>query len=323
MRTLPLTLRQLQYVVAVADARSFRRAAERCHVSQPSLSAQVAELEGALGVRLFERDRRRVLLTAAGEELVGRARRVLLEAEDLTEAAKRHVDPLAGTLRLGVIPTLGPYLLPTIDPALREAFPRLVLLWTEDKTAVLVQRLERGDLDAAFLALEADLGDLEYEMVGRDTFVLATAKGHRLAHGSRPVRVEELRDEPVLLLDEGHCFRNQALELCSKGGAQELGFRATSLATLAQMTAAGSGITLLPELAVEVENRRGQLAIRPFSKPSPQRTVVLAWRRRSALADSLRAVAARARAAYELEVAAAGRGGGRARRQSSPRRKPR
>jgi LysR family hydrogen peroxide-inducible transcriptional activator len=319
MRTLPLTLRQLQYVVAVADAKSFRRAAERCHVSQPSLSAQVAELEGALGVRLFERDRRRVLLTPAGEELVGRARRVLLEAEDLTEVAKRHVDPLAGTLRVGVIPTIGPYLLPAIDPALRKAFPRLALLWTEDKTPVLVQRLERGELDAAFLALEADLGDLEHEVVGRDPFVLATAKDHRLAQGSRPVRVDDLRDEHVLLLDEGHCFRNQALDLCAKAGIEEMGFRATSLATLAQMTAAGSGITLLPELAVEVENRRGQLAIRPFGKPIPQRTIVLAWRRRSALAESLRAIAAQARTAFEVEIASQHRSDGAARRAPSAR----
>jgi LysR family hydrogen peroxide-inducible transcriptional activator len=237
---------------------------------------------------------------------------VLLEAEDLSEAARRHVDPLAGTLRLGIIPTIGPYLLPEIDPALRGAFPRLTLLWTEDKTSVLVQRIECGELDAAFLALEADLGDLEHEVVGRDPFVLATAKDHRLAHGSRPVRVDDLSDEHVLLLDEGHCFRDQALDLCSKAGAEEMGFRATSLATLAQMTAAGSGVTLLPELAVEVENRRGQLAIRPFSKPVPHRTIVLAWRRRSALADSLHAVAGRARAAFEGESAAQRRSAGRA-----------
>src|SRR5512138_90938 len=147
----PGTLRQLQYVLAVAEARSFRRAAEACRVSQPSLSAQVAEAERALGVRLFERDRRRVLVTAAGEALVARARRVLLEADDLVEAARRGADPLAGTLRVGVIPTVGPYLLPRAAPALRKALPALQILWEEDRTPALVRRVAAGELDGALL----------------------------------------------------------------------------------------------------------------------------------------------------------------------------
>jgi len=301
----PLTVRQLQYVVAVAETRSFRRAAESCFVSQPSLSAQIAELEGALNVKLFERDRRGVLLTAAGAELVERARRVLVDLEDLLEAARHHVDPLAGTLRVGVIPTIGPYLLPDIDPALRKAYARLRLLWTEEKTEVLVQRIEHGELDAAFLALEADLGDLEHEVIGLDPFVLAVPEAHELARARRPFRLRELRHERVLLLDEGHCFRKQALELCSAAGVEELGFRATSLATLAQMVAGGSGITLLPKIAVELENRRGLLAIRPFAKPVPHRTIGLAWRRRSPLAGSLRAIAATARSAFDAASALA------------------
>jgi LysR family transcriptional regulator, hydrogen peroxide-inducible genes activator len=295
----PFTLRQLQYVVAVAEAKSFRGAAERCFVSQPSLSSQIAEVEGALGVRLFERDRRRVLLTPAGEEIVARARRVLLAADDVGDAAKRHVDPLAGTLRIGVIPTMGPYLLPEIDPALRQAFPRLNLVWTEDKTEVLVGRVQHGVLEAALLALEADLGGLEHEVVGHDPFVLALPMGHPLAKSQKPLPVRDLDHEAVLLLDEGHCLRDQALELCSTAGAEELGFRATSLGTLAQMVAGGSAITLLPETALEVENRRGLLAIRPFAAPVPSRTVVLAWRRGSALTESLRHIAREARKAYE------------------------
>ena len=294
---LPISLRQLQYAVAVADARSFRGAAAACHVSQPSLSAQVAELERGLGVRLFERSRRGVLVTPAGEAVVARARRVLLEAEGLLEAARAQADPLAGTLRIGVIPTLGPYLLPEVDPALRAAFPRLTLVWVEDKTEVLVARVERGELDAALLALEADLGSLEHEPIGRDRFVLATAREHPLGRARRPAALAELRGEPVLLLDEGHCLRDQALELCRTAGADELGFRATSLSTLAQMAAAGEGVTLLPEIAVEVENRRGQLAIRRFRPPVPHRTIGLAWRRGSGLRDALRALAATARAA--------------------------
>src|ERR671925_1279283 len=165
MKSFNFTLRQLQYVVAVAEMLSFRRAAERCNVSQPSLSAQVAELETALGFSLFERDRRGVLVTAAGQEIISRARRVLVEADDFVETANRFLDPLAGTLRIGVIPTIGPYLLPRVVPALRKAYPRMMLIWIEDKTEVLVRRVAHGDLDAALLALESDLGDLEHDVV--------------------------------------------------------------------------------------------------------------------------------------------------------------
>src|SRR5215470_9943237 len=162
MKSYNFTLRQLQYIVAVADMMSFRRAAERCNVSQPSLSAQVAEMEAALGVPLFERDRRGVLVTAAGLELITRARRVLVEADDLTESANRFVDPLAGTLRIGVIPTIAPYLLPHVVPALRKAYPQLTFIWIEDKTETLVRSVNHGLLDSALLALEANIGDLEH-----------------------------------------------------------------------------------------------------------------------------------------------------------------
>src|ERR1051326_1860543 len=165
IRTYNFTLRQLQYVVAVAEMMSFRRAAERCNVSQPSLSAQVADIEAALGVPLFERDRRGVLVTSAGQELVARARRVLVEADDFVEAANRFVDPLAGTLRIGVIPTIGPYLLPRVVPALRKAYSRLTIVWIEDKTETLVRSVSQGNLDAALLALEANVGDLEYQEI--------------------------------------------------------------------------------------------------------------------------------------------------------------
>ena len=293
----PVTLRQLQYVVAVADAKSFRRAAERCHVSQPSLSAQIAEVEKSLDVQLFERSRRRVLVTQAGEIVIEAARRVLFEVEALLEAS-RHIDPLAGTLEIGVIPTIAPYLLPDLDPGLRAAFPGLTLAWREDKTETLVRLANRGELDAVLLALEADLDDLEHAVVGDDPFILATAPTHSLAREKSPVHMKDLRGEDVLLLDEGHCFREQALDLCSRAGAHEMGFRATSLPTLSQMVAAGTGVTLLPELAVDVENRRGLLALRPFADPAPKRTIVLAWRRGSALADALRRLAREAAAIY-------------------------
>lgn len=294
----PFSLRQLQYAVAVADTLSFRKAAELCHVSQPSLSAQLAQLEQALGVRLFERDRRRVLVTTPGRDIVDRARVVLREAGDLVDLARRVGDPLAGTLRIGVIPTISPYLVPRLRPALRRAYPRLTLLWVEDRTAVLVNKLDAGELDAALLALEADIGDLEKESLGYDPFVLATPAGHPLGAKDSPARPMDLREQSVLLLDDGHCFRDQALSFCNSAKAQELEFRATSLPTLAQMVADGVGITLLPALAVPTEAKRARLSVRPFARPGPGRTVALAWRRRSPLGPALRQLAATARAAY-------------------------
>jgi LysR family hydrogen peroxide-inducible transcriptional activator len=299
MKTYNFTLRQMQYVVAVADTLSFRRAAERCNVSQPSLSAQVAEMESALGVSLFERDRRGVLVTAAGQEILARARRVLVETDDFVEAAKRFVDPLAGTLRIGVIPTIAPYLLPRVVPVLSKAYPRLMLVWIEDRTDVLVRAVNHGDLDAALLALEANLGDLEHQAVTLDPFVLATPRGYPLGRSSTPVTRNQLRGERILLLDDGHCFRDQVLEYCSSSKVEELGFRATSLSTLAQMVSSGAGITLLPSIAVPMETNRSQLSIRPFSRPAPFRTLVLGWRRRSALADTLRQIAETLREAVE------------------------
>jgi LysR family hydrogen peroxide-inducible transcriptional activator len=290
MKTYNFTLRQIQYIVAVAEMLSFRRAAELCNVSQPSLSAQIAEVEAALGVPLFERDRRGVLVTPAGREIIGRARRVLVDADDLVDAANRFVDPLAGTLRIGLIPTIGPYLLPRVVPALRKTYPRLMLVWIEDKTEVLVRAVSHGDLDAALLALEADVGDLEYDTITVDPFMLATPRGHKLSRGAASVTRNQLRGERILLLDDGHCFRDQVLEYCSSSNIEELGFRATSLPTLAQMVSSGAGITLLPSIALPTETNRCPLSIRTFSRPEPFRTIVLGWRRRSALADTLRKI---------------------------------
>ncbi len=288
---LPVTLRQLQYVVAVAETASFRGAAARCAVSQPSLSAQVAEAESALGVRLFERDSRGVLVTAAGQEIVERARRILTEADDLTVAARRYVDPLAGTLRIGIIPTLAPYLLPLAAPALHEAFPRLTVIWLEDKTPALADSLASGALDGALLAHEAPIGDLEHEELARDPFVLATPAEHPLGRAKGRIRTSSLGEQRVLLLDEGHCFREQALAVCASANASEPEFRATSLPTLVQMVAAGLGVTLLPQIAVETETRRADVSIRAFAPPVPYRTLALAWRKRSPLAEAHRAIA--------------------------------
>jgi LysR family hydrogen peroxide-inducible transcriptional activator len=301
LRPHPFTLRQLQYAVAVADTLSFHRAAARCHVSQPSLSAQLAQLEGALGVRLFERDRRRVLPTAAGAQLVDRARSLLVDTDDLVAEARRVCDPLSGTLRIGVIPTISPYLLPHLTPALRDAYPKLTTLWVEDKTEVLVARLGSGELDAALLALEADIGPLDREVIARDPFVLATPSDHPLGAPRGPAAPAELGDTSVLLLDDGHCFRDQALSFCEKANAREKEFRATSLPTLAHMVAAGAGVTLLPVLAVEAEARPAGLRVRRFADPAPHRTIALVWRPRSPLAAALRKLAAAMRRADPAE----------------------
>jgi LysR family hydrogen peroxide-inducible transcriptional activator len=288
----PFTLRQLQYAAAVADLRSFRRAAERCHVSQPSLSAQVIQLEEQLGTRLFERGSRRVLVTAAGEAILGRLRRLLLEADDLVDAARQLGDPLSGTLRLGVIPTVSPYLLPLLVPALRERHPGLAIVWVEEKTPVLAASLQEGALDAALLALEAPVGEVDREVICVDPFVLAAQPGHPLVRVPGPATAQELRGAGFLLLDDGHCFRDQALAVCTAARGHELDFRATSLSTLSQMVAAGAGVTLLPRLALPVENRHSELAIRRLASPEPHRTLALVWRPRSPLAPALRKLAA-------------------------------
>lgn len=291
LRPHPFTLRQLQYVIAVADALSFRKAALRCRVSQPALSAQVAAAEDALGLVIFERTRRRVMLTPAGERLVAQARAVLRETDDLVGLAEQTRDPLAGTLRLGVIPTLSPYLLPAVTPALRLAFPRLSSVWVEGHTETLVARLGEGELDAAVLALEADLGALDHAVIARDEFVLATPRAHPLGRSLLPAEPGELQGSDVLLLDDGHCFRDQALAVCSGAGAHELGFRATSLSTLVQMVAAGLGVTLLPRCSLPIEASRAALSVRPFASPAPYRTVALVWRPGAPLAPAYRKLA--------------------------------
>jgi len=294
----PFTLRQLQYAVAVAETLSFRKAAERCAVSQPALSSQLAQLEDALGVKLFERGAKRVLVTAPGAELLERCRRILVEADDLYGAAQQLAEPLSGNLRLGVIPTIAPYLLPVAAPLLRKRFPRLRLAWREDKTADLMSALRAGALEGAVVALEAELGEVEQLVLAKDPFVLAAPRGHPLSEGPGPLPLSALAKEDVLLLDEGHCFRAQALAFCNRARAHELEFRATSLGTLAQMVAGGAGVTLLPELSVPTESKRASVVIRSLAAPVPSRTLALVWRKRSPLAASLRALGAVLREAY-------------------------
>lgn len=300
-----LTFRQLEYAVALADTLGFHRAAEKANVSQPALSAQIQAAESVLGVRLFERDHRRVLLTPAGEEVVARARRILLEAEDLLGAARRWRDPFQGRWRLGVIPTVAPYLLPEVLPAIAQAHPDLRLLLREERTPVLLRDLEAGRVEAAILAEGADLGDLERAKLAEDPFLLATPAGHPLAKKSK-VALEDLQGADLLLLEDGHCLRGQALAFCGDAGLREVDFRASSLPTLVQMVATGTGVTLLPQLCADTERARADVALRAFTAPAPSRTLVLAWRRGSPLAEALKAFAKTLRRAWPLRSSGKG-----------------
>jgi LysR family hydrogen peroxide-inducible transcriptional activator len=290
------SVRQLECIVAVADARHFGRAAEACFITQPALSAQVRQLEELLEVRLFERDRRGVITTTAGKEIVARARRILVDLDELVEAARSARAPLSGTLRLGVIPTVAPYLLPRVLPRVRRRHRELHLRLREDQTGELVAELEAGRLDLLLLALEADLGDARTLPLFRDEFVVVMPRSHPLAR-RKTLRESDLEGASVLLLDDGHCLRDQALAVCGSQRTTELAdLRATSLNTLTQMLVETDALTLLPEMAVAVETRgRRDLVVRPFRAPRPYRTIGLAWRRTSArgeefeqLAESLR-----------------------------------
>lgn len=298
MKPHPCTLRQLQYAVAIAESLSFRLAAERCGVSQPSLSEQVTQMEAVLGVRLFERDKRKVLVTVEGREIIERARLILRATEDLVKLARHCRDPLAGKLSIGVLPTIAPYLLPRLTPVLRQAFPDLLIRWVEEKTAVVMRKLEAGELDAALLALEADIGDVERDIIAEDPFVLVAPLGHPLAASAAAVRLPELRGTSVFVLQDEHCFGQQAAEFCSGKDADIDAFRATSLTTLVQMVAEGAGVTLLPTLALPHEVADVQVGVRSFAEGGPCRTIALVWRRQYPFDSALRRVAAMIRQAY-------------------------
>jgi len=287
----PVTLRQLQYALAVAEFGSFRKAAEACAVAQPSLSTQIAQLESALGVTLFERLPRGVVVTEAGRAVLDRAQRTLLAADDLVAGAAAVRDPEAAMFHIGVIPTVAPYLLPDIAPALRARFPRARFFWTEEKTRAMVARIESGTLDAGLVAVDSELGDLDYVELGKDPFFLAVPPNHKLARTESPARLEHLEGETVLVLEDGHCFGDQALEVCRRAGADAASLRATSLSTLAQMVATGTGITLLPRIAISLENRARSLVTRPFGGRGPSRTLALAWRKTTPYEAPLKSIA--------------------------------
>jgi len=289
-----MNLRDLRYLVALAEHRHFGRAAEASFVSQPTLSMQIKKLEEELGVELIERNPRHLLLTAAGERVVERARVVLREADQIREIARRSQNPESGSLRIGLFPTLGPYLLPHVIPPAHLRFPELEMLLVEEKTEDVLRDLRDGQLDVGVLALPVHDDALHMEPLFDEPFVLAVPANHPLAKHPGPIPLSAIEGENLLLLEDGHCLRDQALEVCQLAGASERsGFRATSLETLRQMVAANVGATLLPTLAVKPPVARSDdIHLLHFSGPRPSRSIAMAWRRSSAMAGFLMRLAA-------------------------------
>lgn len=275
-----MNLRDLQYIVAVAELKNFSQAALQCHVSQPTLSSQIKKMEELLGVALFERTNKKVMLTPSGEDIIRVARRILQEVDTIHAIAESSQDPLAGTFRIGAFPTLATYIFPQLMPKAKAACPNLKLILREDKTADLLEQLKAGDIDAALIALPVEVDGLTSETLFEDEFLLAVADDHPLAAASK-VDLRVLQDHKLLLLDEGHCLRDQALDIChSTGASEEEDVRATGLETLRQMVKAGVGITLMPRIAIQA-NESGIRYI-PFREPAPKRTIGLVWRKSSA-----------------------------------------
>jgi LysR family hydrogen peroxide-inducible transcriptional activator len=286
-----LNLKDLKYLVALADTGHFGKAAERTYVSQPTLSAQLKKLEEYLGVKLVERQPKNVQLTEVGRQIVVRARRMLDEGDEIIALARSNTDPFAGKLKMALIPTIGPYLLPRVMQKIRKTLPHLGLMLYEYQTEPLLKRLRDGEIDLGIIALPALQEGVESRPLYEEAFTVALPNHHPLADKST-IKVADLKGQTLLLLEDGHCLRDQALEVCSRVDVREAeDFRATSLETLRQMVVAGLGLTLLPELAVESPfgSQRG-LTIRQFGKPVPTRTVGAVWRKSSTRAAAIGAI---------------------------------
>ena len=285
------TLRQLQFLLALAEHGSFSRAADEACVTQPTLSAGIKELETILGAVLVERGARGATLTPAGETAVERARTVLTEAEDLVHATRAAGEPLSGPFRLGVIPTIAPFLLPKVLPALRQNYPSLELFLREDLTNRLVDALKERRLDAALIALPYDMAVLDAYPIAEDEFLFAASPDHPLISAPK-METQEVAEEPLLLLEDGHCLRDHALSVCGAGGHSRSDFAATSLHTLVQMVKSGLGTTLLPRLAIDaglVDHM--DLAVRAFDPPVMGREIGMVWRKGSARGEEAKSLA--------------------------------
>ena len=278
-----MNIRDLRYVVAVAELQHFGQAAEHCHVSQPTLSGQIKKLEELLGIQLFERTNRRVVPTDACNDILISARRILREVENITDIADSSHDPLAGKFRLGAFPTLAAYVFPELVQKVKAAMPDLRLILIEEKTDQLIDKLKCGEIDAALLALPVEDDFLLSQTLFEDEFFLAVPPHHEFASLST-VHQDMLSSHCLLLLEEGHCLRDQALEVCKLHNiGEEQDFRATSMETLREMVKAGTGITFIPKIAIH----EGEVGIHyiPFEAPIPTRTIGLVWRKTTARAQ--------------------------------------
>lgn len=283
-----MNLRSLEYFVAVAKELHFNRAADKCGVSQPALSIQLKKLEDDLGVKLFERNNKRIIITMAGEEILSRTQRVLQEVNEIKFIARNLNDPYGGELKLGAFPTLSPFLFPRIIPDLRDNYPQMKFYLYEEKTADLLKMLDEGSIDAAFIALPHEDNLLESDFIFKEDFVVAAPISHPICEKAK-ASVSNVQEESLLLLAEGHCLRDQALEFCSQNSISEyFDFKASSLETLRQMVAAGVGMTLIPECAVQESK---DIKYLPFSGKVPNRKIALFWRKTSIRADVLREIA--------------------------------
>lgn len=284
-----MNIRDLRYIVAVAELRSFSAAAKYCHISQPTLSAQIKKVEQYLGVVLFERTSRKMLLTDVGVAVSTAAKRALQEIDAIKEIAQYAHDPMVGKFRLGAFPTLAMYLFPSVVVEMKRSLPQLRLILIEEKTAVLLQQLKQGKLDAALLALPVEDELLQTQFLFEDPFLLAVPSQHALAHRKR-VDVSVLARVRLLLLEEGHCLREQALSVCEFAGGVEEEFRGTSLETLRQMVKAGTGVTLMPKIAISKQEEG--ICYILFKSPAPKRSIALVWRKTNPRLPLMRALAA-------------------------------
>ena len=290
MKRLP-TMKQLQYLVALADTRHFGRAAQRCHITQSTLSAGIRDLETVLGTAVAERTNRRVMMTPVGVRIAERAKAMLREADEVMEVARAARSPMTGEMRLGVIPTVGPFVLPRIFPMLGAKFPELTIYLREEQTAPLLVRLEDGELDVVLIALPYDTGDLRIDVLFEDELLFACKRNHALA-GADEVSLESLADEPLMLLEEGHCLRGHTLDVCTTSDRRARAqFEASSLLTLVQMVAAGVGVALIPRLAVDAHVTQGaDISLSRLGVPAA-RQIGLAWRQTSLRTKEFRLLA--------------------------------
>lgn len=271
-----MNLRDLHYFVVLSDVKHFGEAAKRCFVSQPTLSMQIKKLEEELGVVLFERTNKQVLLTYQGTKLLTRARKILILIDEMKDLARQSEDPYSGELRLGVIPTVSPYMLPFIMPEIKNMFPNLKVWLIEEQTHRLISQLEQGNLDVAVMALPI-AGHFSCKILYEEKFYFACANTHPLAQ-AESININDLNNQPIMLLEEGHCLRDQAMAVCQLAKTNEIAdFTATSLETLRLMVQAGVGVTLLPALATLTVST-DYLQCIPFIEPAPSRTLGLFWR---------------------------------------------